>query len=291
MRLAAWLLLLLIGPPAASSTATSVETPPPAATVVLTMILRDETDNVRANLPKFRNVVDAVVCGIDDRTGSTATARAVAEALPDTPRWCFYYHFRGFGDARTRVLREAWAKFAGMSHVLVADPDWEPDLATIRKSDLDFHHTAFAFTIFDRNSQTTRQAHWIVRHGPNLTFSYRLHEQLNVPPEWVDATSSDPGAPVKSLTWTVHEVEVKDRESWHTKGDDAHGHSQSYTRYLFDLELLHADEAELGDDPHVQYYVGATTFAALEALCGRGQRTITSDMPRGVSGANGSLHA
>ena len=63
-----------------------------------------------------------------------------------------------------------------------------------------------------------------------------------------------------------------------TQGADAHGHSQSYKRYLFDLELLAQDEAELGDDHHVQYYIGATSFAALEALAGRGQHTITPEM-------------
>ena len=53
-------------------------------------------------------------------------------------RWIYYYRFDGFGAARTRVFQEAWRKFPNMSHVLVADPDWEP--VSPKKSEVDFNH-------------------------------------------------------------------------------------------------------------------------------------------------------
>ena len=55
---------------------------------------------------------------------------------------------------------------------------------------------------------------------------------------------------------------MEGRKSWHSMMN--HGHTQSYKRYLFDLDLLRQDEVELGDDAHVLYYIGATSFAALE---------------------------
>ena len=76
---------------------------------------------------------------------------------------------------------ETWLKFPHMSHVFIVDPDWEPVASTISRSDLDFVHDAFAFTIFDRNSHTTRRSQWLVRHQPNISFTYRLHEQLTFP--------------------------------------------------------------------------------------------------------------
>ena len=103
-----------------------------------------------------------------------------------------------------------------------------------------------------------------------MSFSYRLHEQLQV--------TADPALELsKLLSWEVYEVEVKGRNSWHTTQVN-HGHSQSFNRYLFDLALLEKDFAEMPDDPHVLYYLGATNFAALEALVGRGEHTITPQM-------------
>lgn len=42
-----------------------------------------------------------------------------------------------------------------MSHVMVADPDWEPS-AAFPRAELDFAHFAFMFKIWDRNAHTTR---------------------------------------------------------------------------------------------------------------------------------------
>jgi len=80
---------------------------------------------------------------------------------------------------------------------------------------------------------------------------------------------------------------VKNRKSWHQEVQ--HGHSQSFNRYLFDLDLLEKDHLEFPDDPHVLYYLGATNFAALEALLGRGDHPITPEMTevRRVCGREG----
>jgi hypothetical protein len=241
-----------------------------ATSLLMLMIARNEEDNFRANLPLWRSALSGFVCGIDDRTTDN-TSLAITEALPGLPKWVYYYTFRGFGAARTVVFREAWRKFGGnFTHVLVADPDWEPQ-GTLSLAELDLHHMAFQFKIFDRNLHTTRLSEWLLLWQSGLAFKYRLHEQLLVPPfPGIGEIGS------KLITWEVREVEVKGRNSWHTQVN--HGHTQSFSRYLFDLELLHEDIQEMNDDPHVLYYLGATYFALLESFLGQGEHEVTAEM-------------
>ena len=93
MRLVA-LLLVVLGHVLVGTHARNVS-------VLLAMIARNEEDNFKANLPKWRPIIDAVIVGIDDRT-TDRTALTVVETLPDLPRFLYYYHFEGFGPARTR---------------------------------------------------------------------------------------------------------------------------------------------------------------------------------------------
>lgn len=183
-----------------------------APSLLLALMVRDEAANLRANLPRFAGVADAVCCGIDDRSAD-GSARAVAEALPAVPRWVFYFTFAGFGAGRTRVFAESWRRFPRVTHVLALDPDWEP--LEMLKAQLDFAHSTFLFKVVDRNGLTTRTMNWLVRHERGLVFDHALHEQL-VQPELGDA---------KLLTWAFTEREVAGRDSWHATL--RHGHSQS----------------------------------------------------------------
>jgi hypothetical protein len=235
--------------------------------ILLLMMARNEEENFSANLPKWRSVISAYTCAIDDRTND-ATNVAIAEALPDHPLWVFYYHFQGFGEARTRMIREGWRKFGdSMTHFLVADPDWEAQ-GPMSLADLDLMHMAFQFKIFDRNAHTTRLSEWLLLAQSGLSFKYSLHEQLMVPPL--------PMSQSRIIPWVVREVEVKGRNSWHQQVN--HGNSMSFNRYLFDLQLLHEDIETLEDDPHVLYYLGATYFALLEAKVGAGEHAVTEEM-------------
>ena len=148
-----------------------------APTLLLALMVRDEEANLRANLPAFSGLADFVVCGIDDRSRD-GSARAVAEALPDGPRWVFYFRFDGFGRGRTGVFREAWRKFPEASHVLVLDPDWELDAPRASRAHLNADERTFLFKVWDRNGMTSRTMNWLVKHEANLTFEHQLHEQL-----------------------------------------------------------------------------------------------------------------
>jgi len=236
------------------------------ASLVLALMVRDEAANIRANLPAWSAVADAVVCGIDDRT-SDETARAVVEGAPNIPKWVFYFTFDGFGKSRTFVFYEAWRKFSNVSHVLILDPDWVMETAPM--ADLDFIHRSYLFVIRDRNGLTTRVASWLTRHQKGLKFERRLHEQLVYPDPPGDYGPFTPATlKQKRANWVASEVEVKGRESWHTSNN---GHSMSHKRYLFDLDLLEKDLIDLGEgDANTLYYLGGTHLASIDAALGAG---------------------
>lgn len=234
-------------------------------TLVLALMVRDEEANLRLNLPRWKDVADAVVCGIDDRT-TDGSAHAVLDAL-DVDNWVFYFRFENFGQGRTLVLAEAWRKFSHCSHVLTLDPDWEP--LSLAKSDLDWTHRTYFFTVRDRNGMTTRALNWLVRHEQNLTFRYRVHEELE----------QGTAGPDKLVSWQMHEKEIEGRTSWH-KG----GSSHSYERYLDDLELLYLDLRDGGGrDNHTLYFLGLTHLAALEAKLGVGEHSRTPEVDAHVN--------
>lgn len=254
------------------------------ATLLLALMVRDEEANLLANLPAFEFVADAVVCGIDDRS-SDASAAAVARALPSVARWVFYFTFSGFGRGRSLVFAEGWRKFPEASHVLVLDPDWEIVDPLVVKGQLDFFHRTFLFKVWDRNGMTTRTMNWLVRHEAGLAFEHQLHEQLVQPQR---------RSPSHALltTWEFREREVAGRATWHNSAE-RHGHSQSYERYLFDLDLLAMDLEDLGDDDgHTLFYLGVTHLSALDALLGVGEhnRTETTDyhVAKGVTAPGGN---
>lgn len=71
------------------------------------------------------------------------------------------------------MLRSTRHHFPDASHLLIADADWRPDLATINMSDLDFHHNTFQFLIWDHSGHTSRLAGWLLRNDGRLRFKYR----------------------------------------------------------------------------------------------------------------------
>ncbi len=100
-------------------------------------MVRDESFNIRANLPLWgSSFFDAYVIAVDERTVDD-TWKALDDAIPaGVPRLIFNYTFDGFGPARTLVFEKAWERFPNITHVLVGDPDWKPNMKTINKADL-----------------------------------------------------------------------------------------------------------------------------------------------------------
>lgn len=215
-----------------------------APSLAVTMICRDEAVNFKANLARWLTIADYFVFMIDTRSIDNSTD--VVKAIIDQPGK-FYkispYNFTGFGEARTLSLHEAWEHFPQASHVLIADPDWSPNVDTMDIYDLDDSADVFRFTAFDRNGITKRRMDWLLRHREGLAMKYHLHEVLDI------GMYS-----VKHLSWEVHEIEKPG--TWHTTV----GHSSSFApaRYHFDLDLLYKDLAAYGHDPHTHYYLGVT---------------------------------
>lgn len=239
------------------------------SSLVMTMICRDEEVNLRSNLPLWAEAVDYFVFLLDDRTIDKSVAAIHAILTPlHIPHVIKNYTFTGFGAARTLSLQTAYDNFANASHVLIADPDWRPDLQTIRKDELDLSADVFRFTVFDRNGMTKRSMDWLLRHRAGLAMRYSLHEVLDIG-----------YYQVKIISWIAHEIEQPG--SWHaTVG---HGHSMSQARYEFDLRLLYNDLPLYGHDPHLHYYLGVTHHARLEAMHTARGEVSTSDLQAAIN--------
>ena len=211
------------------------------------MIIRDEAVNLQSNLALWLNTIDYFVFMVDSRTsdGSEQTIqnilgrKAPFEILP--------YTFEGFGPARTLSLKAAYKYFPDATHVFIADPDWRPDISTMKKDELDLDYDAFRFLIYDRNGDTTRRCDWLLRQREGLAMKYHLHEVLDIGEHYN----------MKIISWVLHEIEKPG--TWHSKV--GHGHSMSSKRYLFDLNLLEKDLALYRHDPHTHYYLGVTNEA------------------------------
>jgi len=226
-------------------------------------MVRDESTNIRKNLPlwTYSNVpfFDAYVIAVDSRTEDD-TIEAIGEVTKGTPTHVFEYDFKGFGQGRTEVFKEAWRVFSNITHVMVADPDWKPNMDLINKSDLISPSSSFEFLIWDRSGITTRHCNWLMRHQEGLYFDYYVHEFLRF----------EGGGPyvedTKVLGWEVSEVEGD--QSWHqTVGHgDKSGASRSYKRIQFDVSLLEMEQKDdkYKDSQHTLYYLGAAHCAMVE---------------------------
>lgn len=218
--------------------------------LAITMICRNEEVNFRANLAKWTSFVDYYVFVMDERTSDNSRA-VIGEILNESNKdyRIIDNKFDGFGSARTVSLSAVWKYYPYATHVLIADPDWSPDVSTVVKSDLQTDHSVYQFKIFDRNGLTTRQMHWLLKNREGLAMRYHLHEVLDIG----KYGSED----VKKLPWVFHEIERPG--TWHA--EVGHEHSMSLNRYKFDLEMLEKDLDQYGDDPHTHYYMGITKEA------------------------------
>ena len=137
------------------------------------MIVRDEAENLSKNLPLWgRNFFDAYVIAIDDRTIDNTSDVLNHYIQPETPRYIFKYNFTNFGKARTECLQAAYEQFSHISHIFMIDPDWRPNMTTIKKSDLELDVEAYQFKIWDRSGVSVRYANWLALNQKNLSFAY-----------------------------------------------------------------------------------------------------------------------
>jgi hypothetical protein len=235
--------------------------------IVMTMICRDEAVNLKTNLVKWLPIVDSYVFVIDRRTtdDSVATVERILKQAHKSFK-IIYSDFEGFGSSRTLSLTEAWNHFPHVSHVLIADPDWVPDIETMNINDLHDNAEVFRFTVFDRNGSTKRRMDWLLRHKQGLAMRYNLHEVLDI-----GSYSS-----VQYLDWVLHEVERPG--TWHTTV--GHGNSMSSKRLQFDLEMLNKDLLFYGHDPHTHYYLGITNQAIAQAAQQQGMSMTDPDIQR-----------
>jgi hypothetical protein len=116
-----------------------------------------------------------------------------------SPAACIRFDTPEFANALFLApLQEAWRKFPDMSHIMVADPDWEPS-AAFPRAELDFAHFAFMFKIWDRNAHTTRLSEVKIKNiCPGMVVTQRLRRNSNPPCEARAPSSTYAQEPRKS---------------------------------------------------------------------------------------------
>lgn len=227
---------------------------PESVEIVFATICRDEAVNFRSNLELWTSTIKYYIFIMDDRNtdDSVDVIRDVLENKALGYK-IIPHKFEGFGKARTTSLIAAWEHFPHASHVLIADPDWRPDPATLLKDSLVFDVDVFRFVILDRNGHTYRNADWLLRNKPGLKMKYAIHEVLDIGSSYSHL----------SIGWTVEEIEKPG--TWHTTG--GHGNSVSLKRLEYDLDLLSRDYREYGPlNPHVNYYLAVTHNTYVDKL-------------------------
>lgn len=139
--------------------------------LAISMEIRDEAVNLMSNLKLWTNVCSYFVILVDERTVDNSFSIA-QKILAESSRQFFLsnYTFTGFGEARTLGLNYTWAKFPNATHVLIADPDWRPDLASINILELDNSADVFRFTVFDRNGNNRLYNHLVWSFFTFLSF-------------------------------------------------------------------------------------------------------------------------
>jgi hypothetical protein len=213
--------------------------------VAITMLCRDEAVNLVSNLPAWLTVIDYFVFIMDNRTRDDSVAVINNVLVPANKKFeVVSHHFVGFGQARTLGLKTVWDKFPQATHVMVADPDWVPDISTMNMNELMGEADVYKFTVFDTHRHfglTQRKMDWLFTNRPGLAMKYHVHEVVAIGSYSVLRTN-----------WVVREVAKKG--SWHTTV--GHAASDSSNRNLFDLELVYKDLEEYGHDPHTHFYLG-----------------------------------
>ena len=230
----------------------------------------------------------ALVVAIDDRTSDASARLFVAPSsddssasswespvpfslVPRNRRHVFHYTFEGLGPGRSLLLQEAWDRFGRtVSHYFFVDPDWRLNLvdgealnfgAALRRELTAIEHRnklIFAFRIYDRNGHSQRWLDWFMRAEPGLSFKYRWHEALDVPPT-LSYTFTD----MNSFTVTETEGEM---DSYHKRES---GGSNTLVRFDREIAFLELDLQDYPDDPRVLYYLGVDHASILSILRGR----------------------
>ena len=258
--------------------------------IVISMICRDEGVNFRANLGLWLGIADYFVFAMDERN-TDDSASIIESILKGKAAYAIIPHkFDGFGQARTASLEAAWKHFPQASHVLIADPDWRPDVSTFRREELEVRADVYRFLLRDRNGYSirfdlvcccnnafgfdctvlpllyccrvsARTADWLLTHKANLKMRYHLHEVIDI-----GVYSA------QIIHFAVNETYSVG--TWHSTV--GHGTSNSLNRILFDISMLKTDLETYGHDPRTHLYLGLTNSYALQAAKAEG-RAIAKD--------------
>mmetsp|Transcript_15340 Transcript_15340/g.23095 ORF Transcript_15340/g.23095 Transcript_15340/m.23095 type:complete len:1139 (-) Transcript_15340:103-3519(-) len=238
----------------------SIITPLPAQdpSIVMTMLIRDEEDNIHNNLHQWVHLMDYFVFLIDDRTSDKSVQNIAAVLDGKRPYNIQFHSFSGFGSARTKLFSIAWQYYSDAAFVFMAQPSWIPDLSTINKRELMTTHDVYRFTVYDSESSTTFSVNWLLRHKNGLAMRYNANEVLDIGENYSETFTN----------WTVR-----------TPKSRRLGKSSSYVsleRWNDKIRYIEEDIVQYGSNPYFHYHLGRSHIRYIEAMRDCTGNTMTS---------------
>eukprot|EP00658_Telonema_sp_P-2_P047435 TRINITY_DN36080_c0_g1_i1.p1 TRINITY_DN36080_c0_g1~~TRINITY_DN36080_c0_g1_i1.p1 ORF type:complete len:551 (+),score=101.51 TRINITY_DN36080_c0_g1_i1:200-1852(+) len=146
--------------------------------LVLTMLIKNEKENLERSLPKWAKIADFWVIGVDDANTDESPA-IIRRHLGHIPGRIVKIHFDGMGPSWTVLVEEGLRWYPEATHGILADADFTP-LNSFDKRQLDHRCRKHMFTIRSPEG-TLRRMDWVYRNLPGVTVQRRTHQMLIVP--------------------------------------------------------------------------------------------------------------
>jgi hypothetical protein len=147
--------------------------------LVLLMAVKAELENLRISLPKWRQIVDAYVIGIERGDPlREETIALVEERMHGLPGVVLEVRFGGLGAIYSRLAANAAEKFPDFDFCIRADASFAPVPSTFRKAELDPSHLAYAVRVREPDIGAAKVANIVFRNLPSAAFSGFFHERV-----------------------------------------------------------------------------------------------------------------
>jgi len=213
----------------------------PPGTLLLNMLIKNERDHLDRTLPKWANIIDYWIVGVDDHN-TDDSEEIIKKHLGHIPGEIVYVEFDGMGPTWSVLVKHGIEKYPQATHGILADADFMPMKDKLDKMELDIRCSKHMYTIWTQDHRNERKMDWIYRNIPGAVVRRRTHQILEVPE-----------LPDQEVFQTLIDLPVEEREGgW--------GDRSGENKNLKYIRWLEKDLAEYPGDTRTLYYLGYAHF-------------------------------
>jgi hypothetical protein len=143
------------------------------------MLIKNEAEHLRRTLPKWAEIVDYWLVGVDD-ANTDESVDIINQYLGHLPGEIVTVHFDGMGPTWSQVMEVGINKYPEADFGVLADADHEP-AGQWDKTLLDPTCSRMYYTIWMSDRGTKRTLDWMYRNIPGAKVHRRTHQYLMVP--------------------------------------------------------------------------------------------------------------